>query len=165
MTILIEKRPISLTGAEPIFRSADVSLNPRASAITLRLKRPTSADPVNWATSGRLSTRIILTKDGEEISCAGGASGGIRSDASGEVSHYELRLSPTRSRLGVRDGPVRRLGETAKSSYTVRVEVERLAGTIETEIELTLQEATGTGDIQVAALPGAPAEGVTVLVS
>lgn len=122
---LIDPVPFRLAEGQR-FIAAPVDLDPLTDSIELRMRRPSTAAPLEWSAGSRVRTRIVLLADGGEFVFEGSASGGIRLNRNGEADQYVLRIRPTTG--------ARRFGE-GRSGYRVRVEID--GGPIESEIELS----------------------------
>nr|WP_140393681.1 hypothetical protein [Nitrospira cf. moscoviensis SBR1015] len=122
----------------------------------VKLKRPTTAQPLLWDASGALRVTIVFSVDGVEHRCVGQASGGIRQDSRGEeLTEYSLKYHPTVSFGGrarqfiasaVKDAegyyrgvPLTRAGESGAvvEGYLL---LERLGGDVNTVITVATSE-------------------------
>lgn len=153
MAELLVSRNIALIPSSPQLQSPTVNLGALTSAITVSLRRPTTAVPVtSWSATGTVRVTMVFIVDGVEYRCVGKASGGIRVGKSGqEMGVYSLVFRPTvlfgdRARQYILtatpdpegyylDVPLTRLGElgTTVQGYLL---LERLSGRIETELLL-----------------------------
>lgn len=152
MAELIASRSIALSAGNPVLKSPTITIGQLTSSIALKLRRPTTAQPLSWDATGRVRVTLVFIVDGVEYKCAGQVSGGIRTDANGvEIGEYSLLFEPTvlfgqKSREHISAGivdaggyyndvPLVRLGETG-SIVQGYVLLERLSGTINTVVTL-----------------------------
>lgn len=150
MADLIASRSITLNASNPRLQSPTVNLDKLTSSITVRLRRPTTAQPLNWNASSTVRVSLVFIVDGTEYRCVGTASGGVRTGAKGEdMTEYSLIYNPTvlfgdTSREYIKtatkdmegfynDVPLTRLGETG-STVQGYLLLERVRGTIQTVI-------------------------------
>lgn len=150
MAQLIASRSVTINAANPILQSPTVDLDPLTASITVRLQRPTTAQPLSWNTASRLRVTIVCIVDGTEYRCVGHVSGGIRTGPGGtEVSEYAITYNTpvmfgkasrdfietaTRDAEGFyNDVPMVRLGESGKTIQGYLL-LERISGTINTVI-------------------------------
>ena len=132
MSVLVTQRLLTLNAATPLFQSAPVAVDPLTDAITLRLRRPTTAAPLAWLATAVLRVSLVLVIDGEEFVCSGEVSGGIRLNGLGiEIPDYRLVYQPTVHWTG---GQSRRIGQRTQTAITAYVKLERLRGSIATEL-------------------------------
>lgn len=141
MAVLLTPRAVTLT-ATP-FVSAPIDLPVQTATITLRLRLSTLALPLAWAATGLVGVALLVTIDGvTRRLVTGRVRGGLHSGVTGDpLTHYVLAVSPTWGFFAGRDQPPQRLGETRRTSYTVQVELTRLAGSVVTELEVSGTEA------------------------
>lgn len=125
--------PVLLTAG--MLQTITVALPAQADAITVSLKRPTTAKSVNWAAGSTCRVHATLIVDGVERRYSGQATGGIRLDGSSEIPAYQLRCTPTWGFFGVRTGFPKRLGETC-TTYQLRIDLEWVSGTVDTELRV-----------------------------
>jgi hypothetical protein len=131
---LIPRQMVTLNGVTDsgIFETTSLAVGPQVESITVQLRRPTTAAPLAWSSTGTLRTTLVLKVDTQEYRCIGQVSGGIRTGEGGvEASEYSLKYSPP---VILRDGVYRRIGETRLSTTEVRLILELLSGSVETEI-------------------------------
>jgi hypothetical protein len=141
MTVLIPTQSIALTRATPRFASQPFPIPRRLSEILVRLRRPTTVLPLTWEATGQVRVSLICTLDGVAHRATGQASGGIRLHPDGsEVPEYSLSFTPTSGFFGDRSR-LRQLGERSQGPYTAHVELDRLAGSIMTEMTVEFSEA------------------------
>jgi len=143
-------RSVTLNAANPSIKSPTVNLDPLTSAITVKLQRPTTAQPLSWTAAGRLRVMIVLIVDGVEYPCIGTTSGGIRLGKDGvELNEYVLTYKPTvlfgqksldYLATAQKDGegfyndvPLMRIGETGTTVQGYLL-LERISGTINTTV-------------------------------
>lgn len=150
MPTLALSLPIVLNAFVPRIQTPKVLLGSLTSEISITVRRPTSALPIPWQSSGKLRVCIVLLIDGQEYRCEGNVSGGIRLTPGGqEISTYTLTYRPTvlfgqrakdyvmvaapDAEGYVRNVPLTRLCElgTSVQGYLV---LERLSGSITTVI-------------------------------
>ena len=104
--------------------------------ITLSVRRPTTAQPLDFDATSRLGVTLVVSADGVEHRYRGQVTGGTRViEGEGEAPAYQLVITPTWGFFGATSGLPKRLGETC-TLYTARLELERLAGSITTLVEL-----------------------------
>lgn len=114
-----------------------VNLPSQLETFTVRLKRPTTAKPLNWDEASTVRVHAVLIVDGVEQKFIGRSTGGIRQAGGVDLGHYQFKCTPT---WGFVVGAPKRLGETC-SSYQLRIDLERVSGTIETELQLQTTRA------------------------
>src|SRR3990167_5045539 len=137
MADLVLVQPISLKPSVRRWASPDVAIDPQTATLTVRLRRPTTLAPLAWDQTGTVRVSIVATLDGVEYRATGQAMGGIRmGPGNQEMSYSLLRYTLPWGFFGARSGTPRRLGEQRQTAFTARVEVERLAGTANTEVDL-----------------------------
>ena len=150
MAELIASRSVTLSAANPRLQSPAVNLGTLTAAITIRLRLPTTAQPLSWAASGRVRVTLVFVVDGVEYRCVGSVSGGIHTDSLGvEIPEYSLTFSPpvlfgdkAREYLKTAqvdaegnylDVPLTRIGETGTTVQGYLI-LERISGTINTVV-------------------------------
>lgn len=141
MTVLAAKQPVTLSfGVLEQFVSPAVVINALTDAIMVRLRRPTTLNPMAWTAADKIGVAIVVMLDGVEYRCSGRASGGIRLNRNGnEITHYVLHW---RLPYGHFDrGASRRLGELSRIAFRAHVVLTRVAGNAITEIEVTSSES------------------------
>lgn len=133
-TALISPRSITLTAQAPSVQSGRIAVPALASEIVVRIQRPTTAAPLNWDSNGTMRVTLGLVVDGQEFTCVGQVTGGVRTHAGGQdLSEYSLSYKlPVLKRNGV----AVRIGEGALSERTAYVLLERLRGSIETSVSV-----------------------------
>lgn len=147
--ILAPRRALALNAASRTLVTLPVDLDPQAASITVRIPRPTSANPLAWGATGRIRVRLCVEHDGVLHTCEGGTRGGVMRDnrpgrGGAEIPEYSLTWNLPTGFFAQGNEPKemwpaianRRWGETAKASYRAWVEVERLAGSIAAEVEV-----------------------------
>jgi hypothetical protein len=141
MSILYAKQTVFLSpGAVERVTLPIIPLAAQTDEIVVALKRPTTLTPLAWDETGQVKIRLSVKVDGAETHGAGRVSGGIRKDDKGnEQPYYRLKFSPAYGPRGT--GVSKRLGETAKTSYTLQCELILLKGSVETEFEVTATES------------------------
>ena len=147
--MLANVQAVTLDSTAPLFQSAPVTISPLTSTVTIRLQRPTTANPLAWEPTGRLRVMLVMTVDGVEHRTVGHVSGGIRSDGTQDLREYVLAWTPSVS-MGskaqryiartakdvdgyIADVPLSRLGETG-TVVTASVRLEWVSGTVSTAI-------------------------------
>lgn len=152
MAELIASRSVRLTAQNPRLQSPTVSLGQLTSAITVKLRRPTTAQPLNWNANSTIRVTLAFIVDGTEHRCVGTVTGGIRLGPGGvEVPEYVLTYDPTvlfgqkaldyiatatKDPEGYYNNvPLTRLGETG-STVQGYLLLERLRGTINTVVTI-----------------------------
>jgi len=152
MAELIASRSVRLTAQNPRLQSPTVPLGQLTSALTVKLQRPTTAQPLNWSANSTIRVSLVFLVDGIEYRAVGQVSGGIRLDRNGgEIPEYSLTYNPTvlfgdKARAYIKtatpdqdgfynDVPLNRLGElgSAVQGYLL---LERVRGTINTVITI-----------------------------
>jgi hypothetical protein len=148
MAEIARSAPVSLSALNPRVLTPAVPLGALTSTITVRLLRPTTAQPLAWDASSALRVQIVVMVDGVQYVCEGQTSGGIRHDQFGnEVPEYSITfalpvlfgdkartylLTAQKDAEGFyNDVPLTRLGELG-SSISGYLVLERLRGTINT---------------------------------
>ena len=150
---LIARRQATLRAAAPLVTTLPVDLDPQTASLTLRIPRPTAANPFAWGSIGRLKVRICVDFDGEVYTCEGGTRGGVLVDnragrEGAEIPEYSLTWDLPSGFFQKGNEPreqwanfkTKRWGELAKSSYRAWVEIERRAGAAPIEYELIANE-------------------------
>src|SRR3990172_2120953 len=137
-SIILPKRSLLLTASTRRVVVDSLALPILTSGILVKISRPKTIAPLAWGALDTIRIRIVMELDGsEEHICQGQAKGGIRVNRSGiEVDAYELLFSPTYGFFGKREGFAVRLGERSRLSYQCRIEIDALAGILESDIEV-----------------------------
>lgn len=152
MAELIASRSVRLTAQNQRLQSPTVSIGQLTSAITVKLRRPTTSQPLNWSANSTVRVSLVFLVDGIEYRAVGQVSGGIRLDRDGgEIPEYSLTYNPTvlfgdkarayiKTAIPDQDGfyndvPLTRLGETG-STIQGYLLLERVRGTINTIITI-----------------------------
>lgn len=152
MAELIASRSVRLTAQNPRLQSPTVPLGQLTSSITVKLRRPTTAQPLNWNANSTIRVSLVFLVDGIEYRAVGQVSGGIRLDRNGgEIPEYSLTYNPTvlfgdKARAYIltaipdqdgfyNDVPLNRLGELG-STVQGYLLLERVRGTINTVITI-----------------------------
>jgi len=152
MAELIASRSVTLNAQNPRLQSPTVPLGQLTSSITVKLRRPTTAQPLNWNANSTIRVSLVLLVDGVEYRAVGQVSGGIRLDRDGgEIPEYSLTYNPTvlfgdkareyiKTAIPDQDGfyndvPLNRLGELG-STVQGYLLLERVRGTINTVITI-----------------------------
>jgi len=155
---LLTRQSLSLSAANAVFTSARIAVDALTESITVSLRRPTTAAPLAWRDTAKLRVSIVVVVDGVEHSCVGTVSGGVRTGTDGlESGVYRLRYrlpeilgekareymrTATKDAEGYyNDVPLTRLCELAVVERVAFIRIERLSGSIETEILIGLSEA------------------------
>lgn len=120
-----------------VFALPVLAVDPQSDAVTVRIKRTTTAQPVPWANTSQVRVTVIIAADGLEYRTVGLVTGGIRTNRTGaEIGFYTMKVKPPYGFFGAQTGMPKRLGETV-SAFTARAQVECLSGSINTEIEVS----------------------------
>jgi len=155
MAELIASRSVTLTAQNPRLQSPMVPLGQLTSSITVKLRRPTTAQPLNWNANSTVRVSLVFIVDGVEYRCAGQVTGGFRyADPplnTIAIPEYSLTYNPTvlfsdkareyiKTATPDKDGfyenvPLTRLGETG-STIQGYLLLERVRGTINTVITI-----------------------------
>lgn len=152
MAELIASRSVRLTAQNQRLQSPTVSIGQLTSAITVKLRRPTTSQPLNWSANSTVRVSLVFLVDGIEYRAVGQVSGGIRLDRDGgEIPEYSLTYNPTvlfgdkarayiKTAIPDQDGfyndvPLTRLGELG-STVQGYLLLERIRGTINTVITI-----------------------------
>lgn len=140
---IIARTAITLTSSARTIVTATATLPPTTDRIVILIDRPTTSGPsVVWAAGSQLETLIVVTVDGVEHRYAGTVSGGIRTGPAGEAAQYRLEVELPWGFFGQRSGSTRRLGQTAQTSFTARVEARLGRGAnVSTFIRATTTES------------------------
>jgi len=144
--------------------------------VRARLLLPTSEQVVGWDKDGIVQVTLVVTRDGVEHRYRGGKMrGGIyRHYRTGdEIPEYTFSVTPTVGYWGKREGFPKRMGEVAQTSFTVHVELECMAGVVDTvlTVDAEAEEAEKIpfhSSISIDAKSSAeevPASGTTLSVS
>ena len=140
---LREVIPVFLSATVLAVQTIPITVDAQTSRIVLRLRRPTTAVPVNWDAASSVQTTLVITIDGSEYRGTGSSTGGIQIHPSTfqEIAWYQLMWTPPWGHFNGPQNPTRRLGETAQSSYTAHVELTRLSGVIQTDLDVVSEQA------------------------
>lgn len=131
-TTLAVPCPIVLNKLTPSMQTVPVAVDKLTDAITVRIRRPTSANGLLWDAFGVMRVTLVYVLDGVEHRCVGQVSGGIRLDTKGdEIPEARLTYHPTVHRLDATT--YRRIGETAMVTQAYVI-LERIAGVIQTDL-------------------------------
>lgn len=153
MAELIASRSVRLNSQNPRLQSPTVNLDRLTSAITVKLRRPTTAQPLNWNANSTVRVSLVFIVDGVEYRCVGHVTGGFRyADPplnTIAIPEYRLTYNPTvlfsdkareyiKTATPDRDGfyndvPLTRLGELG-STVQGYLLLERVRGTINTVV-------------------------------
>ena len=140
--ILLARESVLLSAASARRVSTTLVLPTLTETLAVSLHRPTASRPLAWDEGGTLRVHIIVEVDGVEYRCTGRATGAVRLDHRGvEMPEHRLVYRLPWGFFGAREGSTRRLGETSRTAYRVRVELEHVNGSIETAVELLGTEA------------------------
>ena len=140
MTVLVSRTPITVTPVAP-FRIAGSAVDRQLSLVTLRLRRPTTPDPVAWPAARRLRIRIGVVLDGKVRTLAEtSVRGGLAVRAGVEYPWYALTLTPEWGYFGARTGFPKRLGETG-TDYTAWLQIDAPDGRVDTVLEVAVEAA------------------------
>lgn len=121
---------LTLSSAEPMFVTQSIILSPITDTFRVYLQRPTAVLPLAWSASAKVQVALVVVLDGVEHRCTSVVSGGIRLDETGqELPTYSLCYAPTWGFFG-NPASTKRLGETAKNTYTGHVEFRLVAGNV-----------------------------------
>lgn len=162
MTELVSNR-LQLSAAAPRYVSAWVALDPLTAALTVRIKRPTTADPsVDWSATAALRCTIVVEVDGgdgvrsadrtgQTLRIQGGrVAGGVLLGQGGlEIAEHALTYyvetgffeSRPSKREEWAEFPQKRLAQWAKYGCRACVEIEQVSGTIATDMVLLAETA------------------------
>src|SRR3990167_8358681 len=140
MADLVLAQPISLKPSLRRWVSPDVAIDPLTATIRVRLRRPTTLAPLAWDATGTVRVSILVTLDGVQHRSSAGFVGGIRTFQGQDRAFSSLTYTPTWGYFGVRSGFPKRLGETQKTSFTAHVELEWVAGSVTTELDVVTTE-------------------------
>lgn len=142
MTLLIPLQPIVLAPGSDRIVTAEVPLAPQTATVEVRLQRPTMATTPAWDEAGTVEVTIVVTHEGVEYRRTGKATGGIRPGPDGSgIPETIMRYTLPWGFFGGREGLPKRLGETAHTTYTARVEMRRIRGSIASTLQATSEEA------------------------
>lgn len=150
MVALIARRSLTLTNAVRQLVSPLISIDSLTATIVVRLRRPTTINPLAWGVADRIQVTLKCFVGAVEYQCVGRATGGVLVTPLGiEQQEYALlfnlpRLFGDEAReyirtstpdgLGFYDGvPLTRIGQTA-GSIQAQLVIDRLSGRIETEL-------------------------------
>ena len=134
--VIVENQPIFLNQSISKYKTIEANIDPLAEKIIVKLKRPTTANPLNWDESSTTKVNIVVDLNGTEYRTTGQARGGIHSRNGVESEYYSLSYTLPWGFFGAMGGRTKRLGETELGNYTAKVELELLSGSIETFVEL-----------------------------
>lgn len=137
---LLTAQFLTLSASTPYIQTAALPLAPLTDAITIRLQRPTTTQPRRWALEGRCQVSAVVTVDGQEHRCTVTRTGGLRRVGRRDRDASVLRLQLPWGFFGRRGGRPTRVGEGA-AEFTCRVELLRLAGELETWLDVEATEA------------------------
>ena len=146
---LVPQRALALNNQSRTFATLPVELDPQTASLTVRIPRPTTANPLAWGSTGRLRVRIVVDCDGVIHTCQGSTRGGVVTDnrrgrEGTEATEYSLTWNlptgffqkgnePREQWASFRN---KRWGETAKAPLRAWVELDRTAGAIASQVEL-----------------------------
>jgi hypothetical protein len=156
MGILVSGQAVTLTAAQPIVQSPLVAIDQLTDRITISLQLPTTAQPLSWTATGICRVTLLIIVDGVQYRAVGRVHGGIHLVGGVEQDTYRLEYEPPYYDPG---GPVtivdgkayrqaKRIGE-GKSSVQARLMVERVAGTINTVVKVSLTTESAAPIIEV----------------
>lgn len=142
---------IILSAQNPSIQSPTVNLGALTSRLEVRIRRPTTAVPVNWPNTAKIRVSLVILVDGVQYTCTGTVSGGVRVTPVGEASEYVLIYSPPvffgekaltylQTATVDRDGnytdvPLTRIGETG-TTVQGYLRIERISGRTETTVTI-----------------------------
>lgn len=116
------------------FASSRILVDPLLDEVVVRVRRPTSADPLAWGPNSTLLVNLVVFANGERHVASSSTNGGIRTRTNGiEFPYYELFYSPTTGFFGAKEGYPKRLGEQYPNDYKVWVEFVGLGDPVVTE--------------------------------
>lgn len=146
---LVPQRALALNNQSRTFATLPVELDPQTASLTVRIPRPTTANPLAWGSTGRLRVRIVVDCDGVIHTCQGSTRGGVVTDnrrgrEGTEATEYSLTWNlptgffqkgnePREQWASFRN---KRWGETSKTPLRAWVELDRTAGAIASQVEL-----------------------------
>ena len=151
-TSLVGRTLFTLTAVTPSFTTGKVPLDAETANITLRLRRPTTGNPLAWDDSATVRVSIRVFVDGRPFTTTAHFIGGPRTVDGTEVADASVSLQPQiEARPDLK--PIRRikgktyleltrLGETATTEYAVDIAVALLAGASATLDLLGLEQTT-----------------------
>jgi hypothetical protein len=156
MGILVSGQAVTLTAAQPIIQSPLVAIDQLTDRITISLQLPTTAQPLSWTNTGVCRVTLLIIVDGVQYRAVGRVHGGIHLVGGVEQDTYRLEYEPPYYDPG---GPVtivdgkayrqaKRIGE-GKNSVQARLMVERVAGTINTVVKISLTTESAAPIIEV----------------
>jgi len=122
--------PVSLSAANPTMQTSPVAVDPLTDEIKVRIQLPTTLVPLAWTASAAMRVTLVLKIDGVEHIAQGQVSGGVRTRSLVDAN-YVLVYRPT---VQMVNGATRRIGETSRTSITAFVRLERVRGTIATNL-------------------------------
>ncbi len=146
---LVPQRALALNAATRTLATLPVELDPQTASLTVRIPRPTTANPMAWGSTGRLRVRIVVDCDGVIHTCQGSTKGGVITDnrrgrEGTEIPEYSLTWNlptgffqkgnePREQWASFRN---KRWGETSKTPLRAWVELDRTAGAVASQVEL-----------------------------
>lgn len=139
MPRIVDRLAVALTERDRRMVTAPIALDPQTASIAVRLRLPTAAAKLAWRDTGVVQVTIVITADGKELRYRGGEFKGgtyLHYRTKEEIPEYTFRATPTFGYWNAREGYPKRLGETCKTAYTAHVELECLAGSVQTELSV-----------------------------
>ena len=146
---LVPQRALALNNQSRTFATLPVELDPQTASLTVRIPRPTTANPMAWGSTGRLRVRIVVDCDGVIHTCQGSTRGGVVTDnrrgrEGTEATEYSLTWNlptgffqkgnePREQWASFRN---KRWGEVAKAPLRAWVELDRTAGSVLSQVDL-----------------------------
>lgn len=142
---LLNRTSVDLDATTKAYTSPVFALDPLASDLEVRLRRPTTVSPLAWTNLATVRVSIVYEVDGKPYRSTSRFTGGIRSGRVGEVPEcikrsgimVQARRDGTKQpfvAVDPKDGrsknwlELTRLGETATSTFEAYVEIELLSG-------------------------------------
>lgn len=138
MPVLLTAEPVLVNATTTRFQTVPEVIDPLTATIETRLRRTTTAAPRAWSATGRCNITIVITADGIEQRFTGSRRGGILKERDGTTDVIESiqTVTPTFGFFGTRSAQMRRLGQRA-TVYTVHVEIDRIAGSVNTLLDFS----------------------------
>ena len=135
---LVARQVVSLSAGNPILTTTKIAVPANMATLAFQMRFPTTAIPQGWDATSVVRITLTVSADGVEHRAVNEVVGGIHTDVAGvEMPFYSLLYHPTTHYISGMPVRVCQNTTTERSAY---VTLERLSGSIETEI--VLAEAT-----------------------
>ena len=121
---------LELHSGKTNFATAPIDLAPLTDQVSIAIERPSKSSDVLWDETTSISVTLVIAVDGQENRYSGGATGGTRLDPFGQEMPYRFTVNLPTGWFGEgKTQLVKRLGETAVTSYKSWLEISWKGGT------------------------------------